>query len=225
MNRHSAYQRFLAWPVIGTLSQKIGVRRDWSMHELPDHVLKDIGVSRSEILSLTRLRGSDQTRRQRGSNPRPLAPRSRNEGSHPSKSMRIVRNRSLSVLICSYLSVASLWPSSAEAITILNPDRGGYVFEYAQKYHRASRPIRIMGLCASACTLALTYRDTCVGPNAVLKFHSVFNAGNHRARLNQWVMGRYPPAIRSWVQSRGGLTSKPITLSGSELRRRVRRCA
>jgi hypothetical protein len=66
MNKRQAYQKLLALPVIGALSNRIERRRDWSSHNLPDHVLKDIGVTRPEILSLTRFRGSDRTRRQRG---------------------------------------------------------------------------------------------------------------------------------------------------------------
>ncbi len=66
MNRRHAYQKLHTLPVIGALSHRIERRRDWSLHNLPDHVLKDIGVTRSEILSLTRFRGSDRTRRQRG---------------------------------------------------------------------------------------------------------------------------------------------------------------
>ncbi|WP_119274467.1 DUF1127 domain-containing protein [Taklimakanibacter deserti] len=66
MNRRGVYQKLLALPVIGTLSHRSERKRDSSLHRLPDHLLKDIGVTRSEILSLTRFRGSDRTRRQRG---------------------------------------------------------------------------------------------------------------------------------------------------------------
>jgi Domain of unknown function (DUF1127) len=71
MNRYGAYLKFFTLPVIGTFSLMIGKSmrlvecssmRDRSLQELPDHVLKDIGMSRSEILSLATFRGSDATR-------------------------------------------------------------------------------------------------------------------------------------------------------------------
>jgi uncharacterized protein YjiS (DUF1127 family) len=66
MNGRQAYQKFLALPVIGALSNRIERRRDWPLHNLPDHVLKDIGVTRSEALGMATFRGNDRTRRQRG---------------------------------------------------------------------------------------------------------------------------------------------------------------
>jgi uncharacterized protein YjiS (DUF1127 family) len=41
------------------------IARGWSLPNLPDHLLKDIGLSRSEVLSVTRLGWSDPTGRQR----------------------------------------------------------------------------------------------------------------------------------------------------------------
>jgi uncharacterized protein YjiS (DUF1127 family) len=36
------------------------------LYQMPDHILKDIGISRSEILSVTRFREIDSIGRQRG---------------------------------------------------------------------------------------------------------------------------------------------------------------
>lgn len=106
----------------------------------------------------------------------------------------------------------------------VHDDLGGRLLEYARKYERAERPIRLFGHCASACTLALYYPSTCVGPRAVLSFHAVRGAGRHNRLLTQWMYLRYPPAIRSWIDEQGGLTEKLITLKGAELRQRVRGC-
>ena len=74
MNRYEAYTKFFTLPVIGAFSLMIGksmrpversLMRDRSLQALPDHMLKDIGISRSEILSLTRDRGNDSIRRWR----------------------------------------------------------------------------------------------------------------------------------------------------------------
>ena len=111
----------------------------------------------------------------------------------------------------------------AAAITI-NYDMGGNVASYIMKFSSARKPIRIMGHCASACTIALRYPSTCVGPRARLTFHSVSGAGRYTANFNRMLMSAYPPAVKSWIRARGGLTSRMITLSGAELRKRVRSC-
>jgi hypothetical protein len=61
--------RFFAWPMLATLVRMmepgLGAHRVPSPRELPDHILKDIGLSRSEILSVTSFARHDPTRRQR----------------------------------------------------------------------------------------------------------------------------------------------------------------
>jgi hypothetical protein len=121
-------------------------------------------------------------------------------------------------------ALALSFAAPSEAATIHN-DNGGYVFQHAMRFARASKPIRIMGSCKSACTLALSYPSTCVGPRASLTFHAPFGAGKHNARIKQWLLGRYPATIRSWIRAQGGLTSRAITLRGAELHKRVRSCS
>ena len=124
------------------------------------------------------------------------------------------------LLLCGLL-IGMAAPSHA---LIIRNDNGGHVYSYAIRYAHAQKPIRIMGSCKSACTLALHYRSTCVGSDASLWFHAVRGAGKHNRRLTQWVYGLYPPAVRTWIRSHGGLTSRPIILRGAELRRIVKSC-
>lgn len=121
------------------------------------------------------------------------------------------------------VATASDAASPAVALDIHN-DRGGYLFEYVIRFERAAKPIRILGTCASACTLALRYSSTCVGRGAVLRFHAVYGAGPHNARLTRWLMAQYPVAIQQWISSQGGLTGRLIDLRGEALRRRIREC-
>jgi hypothetical protein len=116
-----------------------------------------------------------------------------------------------------------LYAPSAQALTIHN-DNGGYVLEYVIRFHRAAKPIRIMGACKSACTLALTHASTCVGPRASLWFHAPSVFGRPNNRVKRWLMAQYPARIRTWINSHGGLSSRLITLSGPALRARVRSC-
>jgi hypothetical protein len=121
------------------------------------------------------------------------------------------------------MAVLALSFTPANGLNIHN-DNGGLVLKYALRFEYAPKPIRILGRCMSACTLALAYPSTCVGPRASLVFHAPYGAGKHNAAAKRWVMGRYPARVRSWIKAQGGLTSKPITLRGSALRNIVRSC-
>lgn len=106
----------------------------------------------------------------------------------------------------------------------IHNDNGGRVFSYALRFEYAPKPIRILGRCMSACTLALAYPSTCVGPRASLVFHAPYGAGAHNGDAKKWMMARYPAGVRTWIKAQGGLTAKPITLKGHALRKIVRSC-
>jgi hypothetical protein len=120
------------------------------------------------------------------------------------------------VLIAAGLALSG----AAEALA----DNGGYVLQYAVKYARAEKPIRLPRVCKSACTLALKYESTCAPEGAELWFHAVSGAGEHNARMTRWVFNYYKPSVRSWIRANGGLTSRFIVLRGAALRRVVRVC-
>lgn len=55
-----------AFGAFGAVARAIRIRRDRAhLHELPDHLLRDIGISRSEIDSVTMFGGKDSSRRPR----------------------------------------------------------------------------------------------------------------------------------------------------------------
>jgi len=120
------------------------------------------------------------------------------------------------------MAAAMLVSPAARALDIYS-DMGGNPVAYAQKFRSASKPIRILGICGSACTMALRY-GACVGPNAQLWFHAVHGAGASNGIATRWVMGFYPPAVQGWIRARGGLTSAKLVLSGRELHARVQSC-
>ena len=68
-------------------------------------------------------------------------------------------------------------PEPPKPIIILD-DRGGRVSDYmnaAQKYKEQAREVRIIGLCWSACSLALSVPNVCVGSMATVMFHDAYN--------------------------------------------------
>lgn len=75
-------------------------------------------------------------------------------------------------------------PSNNSAIEI-HDDRGGYVDEYETSlwhYNIEGRKVKILGMCRSACLLALGARNVCVGPNAVVMAHMAYENGTGIAR-------------------------------------------
>jgi hypothetical protein len=121
------------------------------------------------------------------------------------------------------VAVAAAAVAPTLALTVRD-DSGGLVLQKAIEFDRAPKPIRVMGSCRSACTLVLAYPSTCAGPGAEFVFHAPFGAGKFDERIRRWMMGRYRAPVRAWIRSRGGLTSRPVTLRGEELRRLVRAC-
>jgi hypothetical protein len=117
--------------------------------------------------------------------------------------------------------------ASAE-VRIVN-DPGGEVVSYLRKYNaiRASgQRLVIDGPCLSACTLftGVIPRDrVCVTRRAVLGFHAASVYDDARRSLvptragTRLVMRLYPPEIRHWINSHGGLTPRIMALRGPEL--------
>lgn len=110
----------------------------------------------------------------------------------------------------------------------IHRDGGGFIVEYAKEANRLARtgePVIIDGICNSACTIYLGLPNTCVTPRSRLGFHSG-KGGPKRVieYANKLIMEMYPPKVRAWVRSKGGLTSKLIVLQGKELLERVRVC-
>ena len=114
-------------------------------------------------------------------------------------------------------------------------DRGGLIADYMDKYEglRASgEAVMIDGLCASACTMvlgAVPHDRICVTPNAALGFHAAFDfVGGGRTATNpeatEMLYRQYPPQIRRWIASRGGLTPHMMFLRGRQLEAMYRPC-
>ncbi len=120
---------------------------------------------------------------------------------------------------------ACMLTAPADAETIGN-DNGGYVVTYALRVLKAKQP-RIMGRCASACTLYLGHPKACVGPNAVLVFHAPYGSsasGNRYAK--EYLMRSYAktPGLVAWIKARGGLSRRLLTMNGKTAGKYMRRC-
>ena len=100
-------------------------------------------------------------------------------------------------------------PDDVKPIIILD-DRGGRVSNYikaAQNYTDQGREIRIIGLFWSACSLALSVPNVCVGPMATVMFHDAYNltSGQTDSAATKYLLDRLPVKIQKAV---GGMIQK-----------------
>lgn len=133
------------------------------------------------------------------------------------------------------LTPAAIAPALAEIRILASP--GGAVGSYLTLFEavrQSGQRVVIDGPCFSACTLVLSTiprERICVTSRAVLGFHAPrwmdqrgrqYAASESTTRL---VAATYPAEVRTWIERRGGLKSKPIFLRGRELAALYPRCA
>jgi hypothetical protein len=131
------------------------------------------------------------------------------------------------VLFLVGLTPAAIAPALAEIRILGSP--GGAVGSYLTLFEavrQSGQRVVIDGPCFSACTLVLSTiprERICVTSRAVLGFHAprwMDKRGRQyaaSAETTRVVADTYPAEVRSWIERRGGLKSKPIFLRGREL--------
>jgi len=131
------------------------------------------------------------------------------------------------------LALLAATPAFAEIRIIQSPGgRVGPFLELFERVRESGERVVIDGPCLSACTLVLSMvpgERICVTRRAVLGFHaarSVDLRGRTFAEpeASDLVLRAYPVAVRDWIRSRGGLTSRLLLLRGRELAAIYPRC-
>ena len=124
-------------------------------------------------------------------------------------------------------------PAMAEVRILGSPGgRVGPFLDLFEEVRESGERVVIDGPCLSACTLVLSMvpgERICVTRRAVLGFHaarSVDLRGRTFAEpeASDLVLRAYPVAVRDWIRSRGGLTSRLLLLRGRELTAMYRPC-
>ena len=95
-------------------------------------------------------------------------------------------------------------PPNMEPVAIYS-DGGGLVDKYrtaAYQYRTEGRLVKILGPCRSACVLALSVPNVCVGPNAVVKAHHAYeqDSGKLRPDMTLAMMNELPNSIRKEIE-------------------------
>ena len=136
-------------------------------------------------------------------------------------------------IIALVLFLVSVFPVRADLRIVSSP--GGEVGSYLQLFamvRQSGQRVIIDGPCMSACTLVLSTVPEdriCVTPHAVLGFHAPRRL-DQRGRLNEapdatrLITATYPAGVRAWIERKGGLTQRPIFLSGRQLAALYPRC-
>jgi hypothetical protein len=112
----------------------------------------------------------------------------------------------------------------------LGGDLGAYLLKYSA-LRTSGTHVVIDGQCLSACTLVLGVlpaQRICVTPRAVLGFHATRASDVFSTTQSGWstqtLLQMYPPPVRKWIVSHGGLTDQMIYLGGAQLTALYRVC-
>ena len=125
-------------------------------------------------------------------------------------------------------ALVALSAINASALVRITDDVGGRIGTYVEAYsavRSSGERVVIDGACLSACTLVLGIvprERICVTQRAMLGFHAAWMPGPGGRPIpssvgTQALWEVYPPHLRRWINSRGGLSSKMIFLRGREL--------
>jgi hypothetical protein len=132
-------------------------------------------------------------------------------------------------LLCTLVSLLACVSVAAGDVRI-EGSTGGNALSYLalfEKLRQSGERIVIDGPCFSACTLVLVAvprERICVTRRAILGFHAAkvvdLNGEEYPTEARQATRvfaASYPAPIRVWINRHGGLTRKPIFLSGKTL--------
>src|SRR6266403_5108737 len=129
----------------------------------------------------------------------------------------VLKTTFLAALLCGLI----LPPAQAEIRILASP--GGQVgpfLDLFEQVRQSGERVVIDGPCLSACTLVLSMVPSeriCVTRRAVLGFHAARSI-DRRGRMyaepeaSELVLEAYPAPVRSWIERRGGLTSRLLLL-------------
>lgn len=124
--------------------------------------------------------------------------------------------------------VVTLSVTSASATMRISEDRGGQIGHYLQTFaalRSTGENVVIDGNCLSACTLVLGLvprEKICATQHARFGFHAAWMPDNNGRPVTsplgtQALWDIYPPSVRRWISSHGGLSRKMIYLQGRAL--------
>jgi hypothetical protein len=132
----------------------------------------------------------------------------------------------IAALILGAALAASLAAPVSAAVRI-KADPGGQIGPYLEALEdlrKSGENVIIDGPCLSACTMVLGViprERICVTTRARLGFHAAWHPGENgpvtSRAATKLLMDIYPEHVRTWINRKGGLSRRMITLTGREL--------
>lgn len=115
--------------------------------------------------------------------------------------------------------MSSLGALALAVVISYNP--GGDVSSFAWAVERTNYPIRIEGVCASACTMFLGAKDVCVTPWSRFMFHQAYTGTWPRVRPSKVgtriAESFYPKEVEAYVHGHIPAPPREWWLSGATL--------
>lgn len=119
-------------------------------------------------------------------------------------------------------------PNPRPGVIVIGDDDGGGIDDHVKFFERLMQsgvPVRVQGICISACTLVLMLPQSqvCFAPTAALGFHLARTGARPEPELTVVLQRRYYPQvvqdwINRWVAARGPLTvDRIVYLSAHDL--------
>jgi hypothetical protein len=121
-------------------------------------------------------------------------------------------------------------PLARKQVVTVGNERGGYVVDYAirmMKLQQNNTPVRFTGRCDSACTLylALPPDQTCIARGASFRFHAPRASRQRASRAARaYMLNTYPEWVTTWIDAKGGLSGRLMTMDYSYASQHLRRC-
>jgi hypothetical protein len=105
-------------------------------------------------------------------------------------------------------------PPDIRQPVVIFEDSGGMVADYeraAVRYRLEKRRVEIRGSCRSACTLALSVPNVCVGKNAVVKWHHAYGLYTHEPRydVTRTMLSQLPMRVRYQLEGKISVDYNP----------------
>ena len=129
--------------------------------------------------------------------------------------------RLLALTALAVLSACEVTTASNNVFTVYS-DGGGILDVYddhVRRLNEAGSEVRIMGWCASACTMYLGAKNVCVHPTkAFLEFHGSIPILGTKAEGDAMMAKHYKPKLRKWYYAKPAkLQLLAAGLTGQEL--------
>lgn len=113
------------------------------------------------------------------------------------------------------------WVIDAGDALIIRFDDGGRIYDYSEMINlMGERPVRIEGVCQSACTMFLGMPNVCVAPTAALAFHGPVSDNQsirHLMLLMETMADHLPSAVATRYRADWGLSVDYTWITGAEI--------